>query len=248
MDELVHKGHRQRMRRKFSEFGPRFFDTYELLEMLLYKTVAVKDTNPIAKKLLLRFGSLDGVLNAEISELTEVDGVGQKTAELIKKVGEAFDLCYCEDLVEDESLCFENYDELGAYIAEYMKSIDTPVQIMLSFNNNMKLIAIDKIYAFDHSLAATQPNKFLSTAVKRNASVVVIAHNHPYGPLCPTEGDRQTNIALQSALHNTGIFLLEHYVVCGTGYIGFMNYLRSHFSQKPSLEKFYRSKRISENG
>ena len=52
MDELVHKGHRKRMRRKFADFGAKVFDTYELLEMLLYYTVPVKDTNPLSKKLL----------------------------------------------------------------------------------------------------------------------------------------------------------------------------------------------------
>ena len=84
MDELIHKGHRQRMRRKFADFGAIVFDTYELLEMLLYYTVPVRDTNPIAKMLLQRFGSLDGVLSASHEELREVDGVGEKTAEFIR--------------------------------------------------------------------------------------------------------------------------------------------------------------------
>ena len=60
-DEKLHVGHRARMRRKFLSYGPRIFDTYELLEMLLYHVIPYKDTNPIAKRLLMEFGSLEGV-------------------------------------------------------------------------------------------------------------------------------------------------------------------------------------------
>ena len=63
-DEKLHVGHRARMRRKFLSYGSRIFDTYELLEMLLYHAIPYKDTNPVAKRLLMEFGSLEGVLTA----------------------------------------------------------------------------------------------------------------------------------------------------------------------------------------
>jgi DNA repair protein RadC len=52
------------MRRKFFDYGDEIFDTYELLEMLLYTVIPVTDTNPLAKRLLAVFGGLDGVLSA----------------------------------------------------------------------------------------------------------------------------------------------------------------------------------------
>ena len=55
-DEKMHVGHRGRMRDKLMTHGARIFDTYELLEMLLYYTIPYKDTNPIAKRLLSEFG------------------------------------------------------------------------------------------------------------------------------------------------------------------------------------------------
>ena len=57
-DKDIHKGHRARMRSKLESYGPRIFDTYELLEMLLYYVIPYRDTNPIAKRLLAAFGSL----------------------------------------------------------------------------------------------------------------------------------------------------------------------------------------------
>ena len=92
MEENIHKGHRQRMRAKLSAHGPRVFDSYELLEMLLYRTNPRSDTNPIAKQLLRRFGSIDGVLSTSCEELASENGVGTKTASLISLVGEAYEL------------------------------------------------------------------------------------------------------------------------------------------------------------
>ena len=59
-DSRIHEGHRERMRKKLLKHGQDIFDTYELLEMLLYHVIPYKDTNPIAKRLLYAFGSLDG--------------------------------------------------------------------------------------------------------------------------------------------------------------------------------------------
>ena len=91
-DKNIHVGHRQRMRSKLLIHGPRIFDTYELLEMLLYYVIPYKDTNPIAKLLLKRFSSLSGVFNAETEELTEVAGIGVRTAEYIRNLGELFNI------------------------------------------------------------------------------------------------------------------------------------------------------------
>jgi len=83
MADNPHIGHRQRMRRKLLEYSRRVFDTYELLEMLLYYSVKLRDTNPISKALLQRFSSLNGVLHAKYDELVSVSGVGEKSAKLI---------------------------------------------------------------------------------------------------------------------------------------------------------------------
>lgn len=247
MDDLVHKGHRKRMRRKFADFGAIVFDTYELLEMLLYYTVPVKDTNPLSKKLLQTFGSLNGVLTATKDELLSVDGIGEKTAEFIVTSGKALEFFFVNSTDEKKASSFENYDYIGQYVVNYLSGKQESTQIVLSFDNDMRLLGVDEIYRCDHSSAAVKPDKYMDVALKRGATVVIFAHNHPYGPLCPTEGDRATNSMIQSSLANIGILLAEHYVVSGTRYVGFINHLESAFAQKPRIAEFLRSKKESKN-
>ena len=71
----VHDGHRQRMRERFEKSGLDSFDSVNALELLLFYALPRRDTNVVAHKLLDTFGSLNGVLEADIAMLESVEGV-----------------------------------------------------------------------------------------------------------------------------------------------------------------------------
>ena len=246
MEENVHKGHRQRMRSKFNIHGPRVFDTYELLEMLLYRTVPRGDTNPTAKALLEKFGSLEGVLSADVKELITVEGVGIKSAELISTVGEALAFSADESF---EKKKYDDYTVLGEYLAEYFGDSDTSRTVMVCLDNAMRIISVNDIYELDYSSAGVRAQGFIDVAIRNNAPVAVIAHNHPFGSICPSEGDRETQYCVEKALEDASILLVEHYIISGRSFFGFMNKnLRTYFEQRPALYNFTRSKKGATSG
>ena len=59
-----HDGHRARLRTRLEQEGIDHFAPHEILELLLFYSVPRANTNPIAHRLLERFGSLSGVLEA----------------------------------------------------------------------------------------------------------------------------------------------------------------------------------------
>ena len=134
-DSQIHLGHRERMRRKLIAYGAEIFDTYELLEMLLYSVIPVRDTNPIAKRLLMTFGSLDGVLSASAEELMTVDGVGATTASYLATVG-ALPLMLSNLAPTARSLA--DYDEIGKYLVRYYEGRTDYAVSMLLLDNAMR--------------------------------------------------------------------------------------------------------------
>ena len=64
----IHQGHRQRLKRRFHAEGLTHFEEHTALELLLFYAVPRQDTNPIAHRLLNRFGSLSGVFSASMRE------------------------------------------------------------------------------------------------------------------------------------------------------------------------------------
>ena len=243
----IHKGHRQRMRRRFLQNSARFFDTYELLEMLLYHVVPYKDTNPTAKLLLARFGSVDAVFRASREELCEVDGVGERVAEYISSLGRLTELSLITE--RDDGISYDNYDRLGKRVLEYFnKQVRTDSAVVaFALDNSMRLIAAKQLYEYDFESGAVRADAFLEFALSSRAAVVATAHIHRHGPSFPTVGDVESGRLVQRALLDAGIFHAEHYLVCGQGYVGIMNNLTTAFKQNLAIERFIESREAHGN-
>ncbi len=84
-------GHRERLRTKYRDHGDTALADYEILELLLFRLIPRRDTKPIAKALIDRFGTLAGVFGAPATLLQEVKGVGEAVAldlKLVATVGQ----------------------------------------------------------------------------------------------------------------------------------------------------------------
>ncbi len=235
----IHKGHRERMRRKLELHGARTFDTYELLEMLLYHVIPYKDTNPVSKNLLSRFGSLEGVFGAGREELLSVEGIGAAAADLILSVG---DFINAEAAAEKEISPLDDYTAVGELFVRHFEGVKTPTVAMLILGNNMNFIGIKNIYKLDYSSGGVLPEPFIEYALANRASIAIIAHLHPFGPPFPSHGDITTNNIMINALGDANVTLAEHYVVSGTQFVGTMKHLHYAFRQSPELDRFLRSK------
>src|ERR1700679_1705101 len=79
-----HSGHRQRLRERFVKGGAEAMPDYEMLELVLFAAVPRRDTKPLAKALIARFGSLAEVIASRRERLLEVDGVGEAVVNQLK--------------------------------------------------------------------------------------------------------------------------------------------------------------------
>ena len=240
--EMLHAGHRGRMREKFKQYGRDVFHTHELLEMLLFHIIPYKNTNEISKNLIARFDGIDGVLSATREELMSVDGVGARVADMLVDIGK---ISLTEDVGNASEKSFQSFDdycEVGEFFVEYFRGLQSSAVLLVLLNNKMELIDCVRLYDVDYESAKIKPGPFIDAVIENNASVAIIAHNHPYGPLFPTQGDFATNSMISSSLSAMGIPLLEHYIVSGDAYLGFMTNLSTAFSQYRELEKFINSK------
>ena len=242
-DNRIHEGHRGRMRAKLLAHGQHIFDTYELLEMLLYTVVPYKDTNPISKRLLAAFDNLDGVFFANREDLIKVNGIGERAADFLKLVGKLSEIIGAEVLPEN-NLEFENYQHVGKNLVNYFSNKNTPSVIAIFLDSSMRPIGSKKIYDLDLESGGVKAKPFVDEAIRRRATVVITAHNHPYGPFYPTPGDRETNTMITDALAMAGVVHAEHYIVSGDSYagLGSLKNFSSRLYQTPELQEFIDSR------
>ena len=77
-------GHRSRLRQRFLMGGLDSFLDYEIVELLLTLGTPRKDCKAIAKEAIKKFGGLREVLDAPLTELQEMNGIGPNNAFGIK--------------------------------------------------------------------------------------------------------------------------------------------------------------------
>ena len=206
----IHDGHRQRLKERFCKEGLESFDDLYVLELLLYYCIARKDTNPIAHKLLDRFGSLQRVLEASKSELMRVDGVGEHAAvflTLIREVGRYYQV-QCSQVGK----ILSTVPECGKFMQPYFYGRDKETVFLLCLDAKCKVLCCKKVEEGSVNSANISIRKIVETALSANASSVVLGHNHPSGVAIPSGQDVQTTKRLSSALQLVDITLVDHLI------------------------------------
>lgn len=207
----IHEGHRDRLKSRFRNEGLDNFDELYVLELLLFYCIPRKDTNPIAHRLLDRFGSLNGVLDATPEELEKVEGVNKSTStflSLIKQVGRYYQV---KSAAPGEIL--RTVDQCGKYLVPYFFGRDTETVFLLCLDAKCKVLCCKKIGEGSVNSANVPVRRVVEIALGANATSVVLAHNHPTGLAIPSADDIQTTHRISAALDAVDITLVDHIVV-----------------------------------
>ena len=93
-------GHRDRLRSRFLESGPGALADYEMLELLLFQAIPRRDTKPVAKALIDRFGSYAAVLRADVDALQRVKGIGPSGAVMLRAVADAAERLARQEIID----------------------------------------------------------------------------------------------------------------------------------------------------
>jgi DNA repair protein RadC len=240
-ESKIHAGHRERMRLKLITHGKTIFDTYELLEMLLYYTTPYKDTNPTAKQLLHRFGGLDGVLSASHAELTSVVGVGEKSAELIELVGRLGDI-FGAEILPERRVDFSNYTSTGGYVCSCFEKYPESTCAVMLFDNGMNLIEARMLSDSSYGSAAFKPRFFIDLALSCGATVAITANRSQLLASYSTDAERMTTKMINNAFSSVGIYHMEHFAVSGKGFTSMLGRLPTLRSELPAVSAFLESR------
>ena len=214
-----HEGHRLRLRERFASAGLDSFAQHEALELLLTYAIPRKDTKPIAKALIGRFGSVGGVLCAPYEELRCVPGIGDSAATLISLLLPLSRLYYREQA--DRAQSRPAAGEWAEYCRTLLMGERYEKVYVLALDGKGGLIQKTLISSGDEGEAAFYPRLAVAALLRAGAQGAVLCHNHPDGDARPSLADRQLTEALIPLLKSLGIELLDHIIVTDTAAFSF---------------------------
>ncbi|WP_297670059.1 RadC family protein [uncultured Desulfovibrio sp.] len=203
-------GHRARLRQRM-ELNPAAVADYEVLELLLGYSLTRKDTKPLAKELLRRFGSIRGVLDARPDELLQVPGFGPGLLAFLRVLRETRVRYVGSAVFKREVLATP---QEVARVAQVRLSGSPHEECWLALvDRSNRLIAWEMLRRGGVADVPVYPRDVLEAALLHKASGIILVHNHPGGNPGPSPQDRLLTEELQRLAPHMGLRFLDHVIV-----------------------------------
>lgn len=224
-----HYGHRERLRTRLREVSAAALADYELLELLLFFSVYRRDTKPIAKDMIERFGGLGGVLAADPERYRECFGLDPRrvpadderrpvreddlrfTQVLLKAIYELLQRVLREQVRERPVI--GSWNALMDYLKVAMAHEPTE-HFRILFLDRKNVLIKDEVQSrgtVDHT--PLYPREVVKRALELGASAIIMVHNHPSGDPTPSRADIDMTRQVVQALAAVGITVHDHVVV-----------------------------------
>ncbi len=227
----IHAGHRERLRERFARSGMDDFADHEVLELLLTYAIPRVDVNEQAHRLIERFGSAAGAMDALPEELCEVDGIGPGAAQfmtMLPCVFRRYALNKCEPGEPMDTLA-----KIGEFLHAKYTGITFERVYLLLFDNSMRLIDCCHLDDGAVNCSKVTVRKIAELCLFKHASCAVLAHNHPMGLAIPSGADIEVTRSVENALETVGMMFLEHIIVTENSYAPVLRHQRGVLRASP---------------
>ena len=216
-----HGGHRARQKERLLREGLDSFAAHEVMELLLYYGIPMKDTNALAHRLVDRFGNFANALDSSVEDLMEVKGMTRHAAILVHLTGRIAHRYQKERCTSGTRLTTSA--QLGQFLAPYFLGRQNESVMLLSLNSRSQLINASRIFEGSVNSAQFNFRTVLRQALRDNASRIVIAHNHPNGYSFPSAADLETTYRIVQILSMADIRTVDHLIFSREDYISLMD-------------------------
>ncbi|MBV8927039.1 MAG: DNA repair protein RadC [Bradyrhizobium sp.] len=214
--EPHYHGHRERLRERFYSAGPDALTDYELLEMALFAAIPRRDTKPLAKALIKKFGSFAEVIHAPEARLREVEGIKDASVHQLKLIAAGADRIAKGEI--KKSIALSSWQEVIDYCRSSMAFADKEQVRLLFRDKRNQLIAdeVQQVGTVDHT--PVYPREVIKRALELSATALILLHNHPSGDPTPSQADIQMTKAIIDIAAPLGIAVHDHIIVGKSGY------------------------------
>ena len=212
-------GHRERLRRRFREAGPDSLPDYELLELILFRAAPRRDTKPLAKALIARFGTFAEAMNAPEELLREVPGIGEAAITELRLVRAAALRLVRGEVLERPVL------SSWAQVLDYCRAsmgFASKEQFRILFLDKRNQIIADEVQqtgTVDHTPVYVR--EVVKRALELSATAIVLVHNHPSGDPTPSRADIEMTKQIVAAAKPLGVLVHDHIIDGKQGHASF---------------------------
>ena len=209
----LHKFHRQRLRKEIYQSDPYSLGEVKILEYLLTLATARGDTNPLAHELLNKFGNISNVVNSNYTQLLAIKGVGPKIASFLLSYGRILHFVFETGAMPKKKTILQTINQFSEVLRNYFLGKTCEEFYVLLLTAKSELIGVERITTGNVNSVGIDVPSFVQTVLQHNASIIVIAHNHPDGELQPSGEDIDATLAIVEAISVYGVRVADHLII-----------------------------------
>ncbi|MEZ5790328.1 MAG: DNA repair protein RadC [Nitratireductor sp.] len=211
-----HAGHRERLREKFRQHGAAPLADYELLELLLFRSIPRRDVKPLAKQLLAEFGSLAEVIAAPSMRLEAIQGLSTNVVTDLKIIHAAA-IALTGGQVRGKAV-LGSWTQVLDYCRAAMAFEEREQFRILFLDKKNQLIRdeVQQVGTVDHT--PVYPREVVRRALELSATAVILVHNHPSGDPSPSRADIDMTRTIIDIAQPLGITVHDHIIIARDGH------------------------------
>lgn len=222
-------GHRERLRDRFARAGGEGVQDYELLELILFNAIPIKDVKPLAKRLIKTCGSFSDVVAAPPLKLAaiieeapiledEPDWLEAKVKRTTRNIVHQLSLVRTASLEATKANVLKrpvlsSWSDLLSYCRANISYDSTEQFRVLFLNTKNALIADEQLSTGTVDHTPVYIREVVKRALALDAKNLILVHNHPSGDPTPSSADIRVTGELISAARTVGVGIHDHLII-----------------------------------
>lgn len=198
-------------REKLALYGAESLTDTELLAIFLRTGTYEKSVLELADFLLKECGSLYHVINADYETLGRFKGVGMGKYSQLQAINEMAQRFFTTQFMHKNVL--SSSEETKYYLQKLLNWREREVFVVLFLDNQNQMIAFEEMFKGTINRVEVHPREIVRESIKRNATSIILAHNHPSGISEPSLADKKITEKIFAACQLVGINVLDHLVI-----------------------------------
>ncbi len=207
----------ERPRERLKNLGAQVLSSAELIAILLRVGVRGENAVQVGQRLLQTFNGLTGLHRAPFEELVQQHGIGEAKAAQIKAAIELGRRLTVES--PDERPTINSPADAAALIKYEMSALEQEQLRVLLLDTRNHVLDIVEVYRGSVNTSQVRVGEVFKAAIRRNATAVIVAHNHPSGDPTPSPDDVAITRALVQAGKLVDVDVLDHLIIGEGKYI-----------------------------
>jgi len=208
----------ERPRERLQKFGISALSAQEILALILGRGVSGESVMVTAQRLLSRFGSLKGMADASVEELSQIKGIGIAKASQIKAAFEMANRLEGYADVGDKPVV-KTPDDVMGLVKGRLRGKKKEYFLALLLDTRGQLIKVSEISVGSLDTSIVHPREAFREAISASAAPVIFVHNHPSGDPEASEDDIKLTRRLAEVGEVVGIDVLDHIIIGDKKYL-----------------------------